>query len=184
MLPEPVAVRVSDDDRERVVAVLRHHCAAGRLSLDEFGERTTRALSATAGPELEALTGDLPSVPDRRPPPGRWVLGVLGGERRRGRWRVGERLTAVAALGSADLDLRQAELPPGGAPSVTAVAVLGSVEIVVPAGTEVELRGVSLLGRRRVEVGAGPAGKAGLVLAVRAVALLGSVEVVSRRPVP
>ena len=90
-----------------------------------------------------------------RPPAGRWVVGVLGGERRRGRWRLGERLTAVAAFGSCDVDLREAERDPGTEPAVTAVAVFGSVELVVPAGTEVELRGLSFLGTRSVKVKAG-----------------------------
>lgn len=184
MLPEPVAVRVSDAERDQVVALLRHHCAEGRLSLDEFAERTTRALAATAGADLAAVTLDLPPAVAPRPPAGRWVVGLLGGERRRGRWRVGERLTAIGAFGSADLDFREAEWAPGADRVVTAVAVLGSVEIVVPAGTEVELRGAAFLGRRMVEVGASPAASAGPVLRVRAIAVLGSVHVVSRRPVP
>jgi len=184
MLPEPVAVRVSDAERDDVVAVLRHHCGAGRLSLDEFAERTTRALAATSGPELVAVTADLPAVMSPPPPAGRWVVGVLGGERRRGRWRAGERLTAVAAFGSCDLDFREAELAAGAHPVVTAVAVLGSVEVVVPAGTEVEMRGLSVLGRRVVQVKAAPAGTGTPGLRVRGVAVLGSVQVVSRRPVP
>jgi hypothetical protein len=184
MLPEPVDLRVSDAEREAAVATLRHHCGAGRLSLDDFADRTAQALAATSDGELAVLTADLPALPPLRPPAGRWVVGVLGGERRRGRWRLGERLTAVAAFGSCAIDLREAEREPGVEPAVTAVAVFGSVELVVPAGTEVDLRGMSLLGSRTVKVRPAGGGPRGLALRVRGVAVLGSVQVVSRRPVP
>ena len=184
MLPERVDVRVSDAEREAAVATLRHHCGAGRLTLDEFADRTARALAATSGPDLAVLTADLPATTAPRPPAGRWVVGVLGGERRQGRWRLGERLTAVAALGSCAVDLREAERDAGVEPAVTAVAVFGSVEVVVPAGTEVELRGMSFLGTRTVRVKTDAGGTGVPALRVRGVAVLGSVQVVSRRPVP
>lgn len=56
-------VRASDDDRRRVVAALERHTADGRLSLDEFSERVTRALGATTQRELAAVTDDLPTEP-------------------------------------------------------------------------------------------------------------------------
>jgi hypothetical protein len=56
-------LRASDADRHRVVAALEEHTAAGRLSLDEFGERVTRALSAVTHGELAAVTRDLPAEP-------------------------------------------------------------------------------------------------------------------------
>jgi Domain of unknown function (DUF1707) len=57
-------MRASDDDRERVVAELKAHCAAGRLTLDELPDRVERAYAAATLAELEELTGDLPQ---RRP---------------------------------------------------------------------------------------------------------------------
>jgi hypothetical protein len=36
---QAVSVRASDADRERVIAELQRHTAAGRLSMDEFSER-------------------------------------------------------------------------------------------------------------------------------------------------
>jgi hypothetical protein len=56
-------VRASDDDRRRVVAALERHTADGRLTLDEFAERVTRALGATTHRELAAVTDDLPTEP-------------------------------------------------------------------------------------------------------------------------
>jgi hypothetical protein len=54
-------VRASDEDRQRVVADLERHTAAGRLSLDEFTDRVGRAYAAATHGELAALTHDLPT---------------------------------------------------------------------------------------------------------------------------
>jgi hypothetical protein len=58
--PQSRRVRVSDDDRERTVRVLRGHFAAGRLTLDELEDRLERAHGATYRDELRALVWDLP----------------------------------------------------------------------------------------------------------------------------
>ncbi len=59
-------LRVSHADREQVVAALQRHTAAGRLTLDEFGERVDRALVAVTCDELAAVTRDLPADPEPR----------------------------------------------------------------------------------------------------------------------
>jgi hypothetical protein len=58
-------LRASDADRDRTVAALRHHAAAGRLSVDELGERSERAYAATTLGELAELHADLPAVATR-----------------------------------------------------------------------------------------------------------------------
>jgi Domain of unknown function (DUF1707) len=68
--PAGDAVRASDEDRERVVAALKEHCAAGRLTLAELPDRVERAYAATTLKELARLTDDLPGrPPPRRDPP-------------------------------------------------------------------------------------------------------------------
>jgi hypothetical protein len=57
-------MRASDMDRESVVAVLRDAHTAGRLTLDEFDERTSAAYASKTWGELEVLTTDLPEEPD------------------------------------------------------------------------------------------------------------------------
>jgi class 3 adenylate cyclase len=52
-------LRASDEDRERVVELLREHYAAGRLSADELAERIEQAYQARAHSELGPLTVDL-----------------------------------------------------------------------------------------------------------------------------
>jgi len=54
-------VRASDAERERAVQILRDHCVQGRLAIEEFDDRVTRAVAATMRSELEALALDLPT---------------------------------------------------------------------------------------------------------------------------
>jgi Domain of unknown function (DUF1707) len=56
-------IRASDVDREVVVATLRDAYTAGRLTLDEFDERTSAAYASKTWGELRKLTEDLPSQP-------------------------------------------------------------------------------------------------------------------------
>jgi hypothetical protein len=56
-------IRVSDADRDRAVAELSEHFQSGRLTHDEFDERSGRALQARTGPELSDLFTDLPPRP-------------------------------------------------------------------------------------------------------------------------
>lgn len=53
-------MRAGDADRERLVEQLREHHAAGRLTLEEFDERMTKAYAAKTYGELRTLTRDLP----------------------------------------------------------------------------------------------------------------------------
>jgi hypothetical protein len=56
-------IRASDMDREGVVTILREAYAEGRLTLDEFDERTSAAYAARTWGDLEDLTADLPVQP-------------------------------------------------------------------------------------------------------------------------
>jgi hypothetical protein len=53
-------MRVSDDGRERTVAVLRERALDGCLTLDTFAGRVDAAYRAKTVEELEALVADLP----------------------------------------------------------------------------------------------------------------------------
>jgi Domain of unknown function (DUF1707) len=60
-MPEP-GLRASDDDRDTVLQALERHAAVGRLSLDEFDQRSTAALVAVTLDDLAVLTADLPEL--------------------------------------------------------------------------------------------------------------------------
>ena len=53
-------IRASDSDRENVVEILRDAYSTGRLTLEEFDERTTAAFAARTWGGLRELTRDLP----------------------------------------------------------------------------------------------------------------------------
>ena len=57
--PSPL-LRASDEERDRVVEQLRGHCAAGRLTADELGDRAQAAYAARTLGDLDALLDDLP----------------------------------------------------------------------------------------------------------------------------
>jgi hypothetical protein len=54
-------IRASDQERESVVGVLRDAFTDGRLTFDEFEERTAAAYAARTWTDLRGLTSDLPA---------------------------------------------------------------------------------------------------------------------------
>ena len=66
---QPSGLRVSDSDRDRAIAELSEHFQAGRISTDEFEERTGRALQARTAGDLAELFTDLPRKPGPSPAP-------------------------------------------------------------------------------------------------------------------
>jgi uncharacterized protein DUF1707 len=55
-------LRAADRDRDRVAEVLREHYAVGRLTMEEFDERSTAAAKAKTLGDLRVLTSDLPAL--------------------------------------------------------------------------------------------------------------------------
>ena len=72
-------LRIGDDEREAAVTALGEHYAAGRLTKDEFDERSARANAARTRSELWPLFTDLPHPEQARP------VGPALGEQRTGR---------------------------------------------------------------------------------------------------
>jgi hypothetical protein len=56
-------IRASDQERESVVDILRDAYTDGRLTLDEFEERSSAAYAAKTWTDLRELTVDLPAEP-------------------------------------------------------------------------------------------------------------------------
>jgi len=56
-------IRASDQERESVVDVLRDAYTDGRLTLEEFDERTSAAYASKTWADLRELTADLPVEP-------------------------------------------------------------------------------------------------------------------------
>ena len=143
-------LRVSDADREATVVRLREAGGEGRLTLEELAERVERADAARTRADLDALTADLPAsagavrMPAAPAKERRWIVAIMGGEQRKGRWRPARRTNAIAVMGGVDIDLREAELADGA--EILAIPVMGAVTVVVPEGVSVELSGFALMG--------------------------------------
>jgi hypothetical protein len=152
-MAELPALRASDEDRERTVALLREHAAVGRLTLEEFTERMSAAYLARTHDELETLARDLPAALSARTAsrrrPTRFLLALLGSTSREGRIRVGQRIGCLMGFGNIDLDLRQATLETD-VITIVAVGAFGAIDVYVPEGVEVDLHGFALGGHRRV----------------------------------
>jgi hypothetical protein len=149
--------RASDADRDRIADILRDALAEGRLDAAEHSERLDRLYAAKTMGELEPLVRDLPagraaaSVPWPAAPrhtadaggenPN--LVGILGGAERKGRWRVGSRITAVAIMGGVEIDLSEATFT---APELVihCTAIMGGVSIRLP--ENVTLRGGGVVG--------------------------------------
>jgi class 3 adenylate cyclase len=189
----PDSKRVADADRDRTVNSLREHLVEGRLTLDEFSERMGAALQAKTRGELDAVMADLPARVDpldgtptsltpevaRPRKASRWHVAVMSGHSTKGRWRIGGRTKAVAVMGGCDMDLRGAEIE-GHEVEITAVAFWGGIQIIVPEGFDVELRGFSFMGGRSLRLKDVPIVPGSPRIVVRGFAVMGGVEVKSR----
>lgn len=79
--PSPVpmsAVRISDSDRDAIVELLRRHTGEGRLSMEEFEERSSKAYAARTRGDVAGLLADLPPLDGPLPAAGAWAGGHPG----------------------------------------------------------------------------------------------------------
>lgn len=80
-------MRIGDKEREDALVKLGEHMSAGRLDIDEYGERTAKVTAAKTRGELLDIFGDLPEPrpvfgrpappPAPVPPRGRLVVGRI-----------------------------------------------------------------------------------------------------------
>ncbi len=187
------ALRASDAERERAADLLREAMTSGRLSVDELDDRLRLVLAAQTRAELERLVDDViapaadshplagTSEPARIPVRGEGesthqILSILSSTERRGRWRLGAECSVVSVLGSSELDLCSAELA-GERVELNVVSVLGSAELILPAGLNVQISDLAILGSNMIDVGDEHPDPGGPVVHLKLVSVLGSAEV-------
>jgi len=61
MTNERPPTRIGTAERTAAMKALDEHLAAGRLEIEEYGERSALAVNATTAPQLAALFDDLPA---------------------------------------------------------------------------------------------------------------------------
>lgn len=194
----PVAeadIRASDADRDRVADILRDALAEGRLTTEEHSERLDGVYAAKTVGELEPYVRDLPagratSAPAPSPGAHHWVpdgsgespnlIGILGGAERKGRWRVGSKINAVAIMGGVVIDLTEATFT---SPElvINCTAIMGGIEIRVPENVTLHGGGVvGIMGGSDVKAYESPDPHAP-VIKVQGFAFWGGVEAKPRR---
>ncbi len=178
--------RVTDVERDAVIGRLRQAVGAGLLELEEFSDRVDQALIATDQTALALVTRDLvPPVPatvehhpERRATS--WILGLMGGGDRQGRWTVAEHLLVFNVMGGADLDLREASIS-AKITRITVISIMGGSTIKVPDGIEVDLSGIALMGANNLRLTGPQPPKGSPVLIVRAYSIMGGTDVRGER---
>lgn len=158
----PAGIEVA---RQRAVDTLMEHFANDVLEMSEFERRLDIANHAGTEMELNKLLDDLPAtnlpapapvvVPARGGAPvvvaadrvseRAYMVSLMGGNSRSGRWIPARSNFAVGVMGGFSLDFREAMLGPG-VTEVHVFTLMGGAEIIVPPGMDVEVSGFAFMG--------------------------------------
>ena len=188
-------LRASDADREHTADQLRHAAGEGRLTLEELDDRLNATYAARTHRELAALTTDIvvPGAPARPVPsaagsrprrlpvvPGgdqgtKWVVSVMSGSDRTGRWRLGREVAVVNVMGGADIDLNDAELA-SERTVLTVFSLMGGSTVYVPDGLNVEVSEFSVMGGNGIKLGDHDPDPGGPTVHVRLWSIMGGTD--------
>jgi hypothetical protein len=191
-LPE---LRASDEDREHHAELLRRAAGEGRLTMDELDERLTTVYESRTHNELQRLVADVivpgghahatspvaasgqARMPVRKGEGGAgWLVSVMSGRERKGRWRVGPHLKVINFMGGSDLDFNDAELADD-VVQLTVVAFMGGADIRVPDGLNVELSEFAFMGGNGADLGNEQPDPGGPTLRIRLISIMGGIDV-------
>ncbi|OBI90792.1 DUF1707 SHOCT-like domain-containing protein [Mycobacterium asiaticum] len=144
--------RAEDTDRIQIAQLLAYAAEQGRLQLNEYEDRLTKAYAATTYQELDQLRADLPgaAVSPRRggqcnPAPSTLLLAIMSGFERRGRWNVPKKLTTFTLWGNGVVDLRYADFTSTQV-EIHAYSIMGAQTILLPPEVNVEIEGRGVMG--------------------------------------
>jgi hypothetical protein len=187
--PQQASLRASDADRQAAVERLEKALAEGRITAEEFRQRTEAAYAATTTAALRPLLADLPGpaaasavaaaseVVGRQQPAS--TVNVLGDVKLTGGAELPRRVGTV--LGDVRLDLRslrsddeqiEFDLWTG----------LGNIDVILAEGVDGSLEGFAVLGNRRIELAPVPRTPGTPRVVVRAHAVLGDLRLRSLAP--
>jgi hypothetical protein len=192
----PVALRLTDDERERAVTRLSDAYARDTLVVEEFERRLEAVFKAADRDQLELLVRDLPlSAPAPGESRSSGSVAPSGGTRRIAAWfsnveRTGytdipRRLDIRVLFGNVELDLTQTNFAIG-VTEISIKSTFGNVELFLPPGVVVENDGAALLGsfdchapnaQRREGFGGALTVPSARIVRITGRALLSSVEV-------
>ena len=157
--------RASSAARQATANLLTEALADGQIDITEFDERTAQVWQATYADELEHLTADVEVVDSKKPDSqvtatprtqptmeivphqggSAFSFAVMGGSTSNGSWHIARHHTSLAMMGGNSLDLREATLS-SHETVITAVALMGGIEIIVPEDVRVISEGFGIMG--------------------------------------
>jgi hypothetical protein len=182
-LPE---LRASDADRERTADLLRHAAGEGRLTMDELDERLSQTYETRTQRELARLTADvivpeeLARVSSRMPVRGgegsQWVVSIMSGHDRKGRWRVGRHLKVISIMGGSSIDLNDAELTDRET-TITVFSLMGGSEVRVPENVNVTVSDFAFMGGNDAKVGEMLPDPGGPTIHIKLISIMGGSDV-------
>ena len=184
-------MRASDAERERTTEVLSRAAATGQLDVEELDERLQAAWAARTRADLERLVADVdvdvdetalgqPATRHRVKVVGhegsRWIVSIMGGNERRGRWRIANRCTVLNIMGGSNLDLCDVELS-GQVTELNFFSLMGGGEIRVPDDVRVDISKFALMGGHVVRLGHATPSPASPLIRIRLVSIMGGAQV-------
>jgi len=185
-LDGPGDLRASDSDRQATVDALADAYADGRLTKDEFDNRSDAAYAAKTFGELSPLIADL--GPGRRVTPVTAAavvpaggvrpavsVAIFSSSHRQGVWTVPDSMVALALFGGSKMDMRQAVFSSAEV-TINLAACFGGVDVIVPPGCTVINEVVALFGGVDVKH-LGPAVAGAPVVRLRGVVVFGGATV-------
>lgn len=166
-------LQASEEDRQRVVALLAAARAEGRLSPEDHDLRLQAALKAQTFDDLIPLTRDLVALdqppaptsptwatlptPDAPTPPPvdaasepDLVFSIFGSVKRTGLWQARRYISALTIFGSATLDLTQATFLDSVC-EISVFCLFGEVTVIVPDGVTVRNECIPILGEAQMK---------------------------------
>jgi len=172
---------------DRVVAVLTQHYAEDRISSEDLEARLERAYHAVTLAQLDAVVADLPAnlapaaVPGTAP---QRVVALLSAQEQRVTGVVPRQLQLRGQMGYVEMDLSRATFEPG-VTEIDVRALMGYVQVRLPAGVRVECLGRAIMGFFSVKGAGAPAGAdAPCVVRVTGRAMMGFAEITVARGGP
>ncbi|MDG4826343.1 DUF1707 domain-containing protein [Asanoa sp. WMMD1127] len=140
--PSQRDMRMSDADRESVLARLNTAVSEGRLTMAEFEERVDGVLASRTFGDVEPFVADLPSTAAAVPAIAATdvveLRGHAGQIRRVGRWAVPRKLVVKSKAGTVKLDFRNAVFSHR-VLELELATQAGTTVLVVPRGATVDL---------------------------------------------
>ena len=188
--------------RQRAIDVLMEHFSKDNIDLAGYEKRLDVVNRCSTAEELREILRELPPLESTEPAtdviPAQgggpvvvdadrvrdhgFLVSVLGGTNRAGRWIPARSNFAIGVLGGLSLDFRESLLGPG-VTDLNVLAMLGGIEIIVPPQMVVEVDGMALLGgfehQTDTPLRSDPDQP---TLRIRGIAVLGGVEVKVQLP--